>query len=216
LTDGSAIRIRGTLNTLSPTVQQPATWRIEFFASPICDPSGHGEGQTFLGSTDVTPDDSCNAVFDVTLPVAVPVGQYITATATDKSTSEFSLCIPVETAGSLTVVNRMVTLISITTETSTVEALGGPAGTMTVRATFKNTSSTRIEAPFFVVKELSPRYFLLNADGGPGGAGATLTPGVGADSILEPGESFTTEFVIGLPVLEPFRFFVDVWGKPIP
>jgi hypothetical protein len=208
ITDDSGIRIRGTLNTGPQGV-----WRIEFFASPTCDPSGRGEGKTFLGSTEVTTGGSCNAAFDVTLPTTVPVGESITATATDQSTSEFSPCIPVEAAESLAVVNRMVSLISITTTTSTAEVFGGLAGTMTIRAIFKNTSTTRIETPFFVVTELSDRYFLVNADGG--GFGGRLTPNVGADRVLAPGESFTTEFVIGLDSPNRFRFFVDLWGKPI-
>jgi hypothetical protein len=87
---------------------------------------------------------------------------------------------------------------------------------MTIRATFTNSSSTRISDPFFVVVELSGGNLLLNADGGPGGTGSRLTPNVGADDILIPGESFTTNFVIGLQSRDRFSFFVDLRGEPAP
>ena len=68
-------------------------FRIEFFASPTCDPSGYGEGKTFLGFANVTTGSkSCRSAFDVTLPVSASSGQHVTATATDESTSEFSPC----------------------------------------------------------------------------------------------------------------------------
>jgi hypothetical protein len=217
---GSAITLRGVLDGVYST-----TYRIEFFANPTCDPSGHGEGKTFLGSTDVTTEGfdgnapPCSATSDITLPVVVPPGQYVTATATDvsnsNSTSEFSACIPVEAAPAPEVVNQFVTMVSLTQTRSHAPVTGGAAGTMTIRATFKNTSSTPIDVPFFVVTELSEGNVLLNADGGPGGVGARLTPDVGADKLLEPGESFTTEFIVGLQGRHRFRFFVDLWGQPI-
>jgi hypothetical protein len=210
---GSAIRLRGVLNGFPST-----TYRIEFFANPTCDPSGFGEGKTFLGSTNVTPEgfdenDPCNATFDVTLPVAVPAGQSITATATDLSTSEFSACIPVR---DLEVVDGLVRLAPPVTRFNPNPVAGGPAGTYSIRATFTNTSTTEIFSPVFQVKELSGGNQLLNADGGPAGAGARLTPDVGNDHGLSPGESFTTEFLIGLSRRGSFTFLVDLLGALIP
>lgn len=68
-------------------------FRIEFFASPGCDPSGFGQGQTPLGTAMVMTDGVGNATFS-TLLVGLAVGQQITATATDpdNNTSEFSRC----------------------------------------------------------------------------------------------------------------------------
>lgn len=68
--------------------------RLEFFANTGCDPTGFGEGQTSLGTITVTTDAAGNASFATSLPTAVPVGQLITATATDaeNNTSEFSQC----------------------------------------------------------------------------------------------------------------------------
>jgi hypothetical protein len=91
--------INGTINSTPGT-----TFRLEFFAD-AGDPSGFGEGRTFLGTTLVTTDPTGNVGFSAGLPVGVPPGQFVTATATDPAgnTSEFSLGI---LAGlSFTVVN---------------------------------------------------------------------------------------------------------------
>ena len=89
--DGSTI-INGTLNSASGTA-----FTLDFYANAACDASGFGEGQTYLGSSAVTTDATCSATFNVVLPVAVPAGQSITATATDPggNTSEFSGCVQV-------------------------------------------------------------------------------------------------------------------------
>ncbi|MGQ3685931.1 MAG: choice-of-anchor Q domain-containing protein [Candidatus Loosdrechtia sp.] len=99
-----------------------------------------------------------------------------------------------------------------TTSYNPVPVPNGPAGTFTITATFTNESSTPIQNPFFKVVELTSGNLLLNADGGAGGVGATLTPDVGDDGVLSPGESFTAEFVIGLQERKRFRFFVDILG----
>jgi titin len=68
------------------------TYTIEFFASPTPDPSGFGQGQTFLKRITMVATDAFGlATFIVRLP-AVPAGQFITATATDANndTSAFS------------------------------------------------------------------------------------------------------------------------------
>ncbi len=70
-----------------------ASYRIEFFSSPGCDPSGFGQGRTFLGATTVLSDGTGRAPIDETLPVAL-TDLYVTATATSAQgdTSEFSPC----------------------------------------------------------------------------------------------------------------------------
>ena len=62
-TTGSSFTVQGTLDSV-PASQ----FRVEFFASPSCDPSGFGEGATFLGSTLVTTDGRGHATFSITLP----------------------------------------------------------------------------------------------------------------------------------------------------
>ena len=56
--------IAGTLNSTPGT----GGFRIDFYSSPSCDPSGNGEGQTYLGSTTVGTDDGGLANFNVSLP----------------------------------------------------------------------------------------------------------------------------------------------------
>jgi hypothetical protein len=70
------------------------TYRLEFFASDACDPSGYGEGQTFLGYATVIANRVGIGNFNITLPVSLPAGSFVTATATDPdgNTSEFSHC----------------------------------------------------------------------------------------------------------------------------
>lgn len=97
---GNTTGIRGTLNSAPATV-----FRLQFFASPACDASGNGEGQVYLGGASATTDASCNASFVAKVPVAVPVGWVVTATATDpaNNTSEFSACAPVASVPRLNV-----------------------------------------------------------------------------------------------------------------
>lgn len=90
---GTRLNIQGTLNSTANT-----TFTVQFFANSNCDPSGFGEGEALIGSTQVTTDASSNASFTFFAAGAQP-GQSITATATDPAgnTSEFSNCIAIGT-----------------------------------------------------------------------------------------------------------------------
>ena len=70
------------------------TYDVDFYANSVCSnfPREFVEGETWLGTTQVTTDGSGHADIDVTFPVATEVGARITATATDPAgnTSEFS------------------------------------------------------------------------------------------------------------------------------
>jgi hypothetical protein len=86
--------IVGTLNSTANT-----SYVIEFFASPTCDSSNHGEGQLFLGRTSVTTLGN-DISFQYAPSPQPPPGWFITMTATDPggNTSEFSRCgqVPLE------------------------------------------------------------------------------------------------------------------------
>ncbi len=88
VSDGISTRIQGTLDSVPAT-----TFAIEFFASPSCDSSGNGEGQTLLGEASVTTDSFGKASFLMSVPSGSS-NQVVTATATDPAgnTSEFSAC----------------------------------------------------------------------------------------------------------------------------
>jgi hypothetical protein len=89
---------RSTSNStiLSGTLSSPnnpqSTFRIEFFANSSADPSGHGQGQIFLGAVTVTTGPNGNANFSLTLTTRLASGLVISATATDAlgNTSEFA------------------------------------------------------------------------------------------------------------------------------
>lgn len=89
--------VAGTLNSTPGAV-----FRIEFFASPAADPSGYGQGKTFLGFTLVTTNAAGNATFTAVLP-AVPAGNFLTATAIDSAgnTSEFAQSLQVSVTPSV-------------------------------------------------------------------------------------------------------------------
>ncbi|HTC86566.1 MAG TPA: S-layer homology domain-containing protein, partial [Candidatus Acidoferrum sp.] len=89
--DLGSTQIQGSLNSAAGTI-----YRVEFFASFACDPSGYGPGHKFLGSVDRTTDAGCNVALSANLPVSA-LGPWITATATDPggNTSEFSACLAI-------------------------------------------------------------------------------------------------------------------------
>lgn len=80
--DGTATVVEGRVD-----FPDPQSLTIELFANEAPDPSGHGEGETFVGTA--TPD--AKGRFTATLPAGL-AGQWITTTATDAAgnTSEFS------------------------------------------------------------------------------------------------------------------------------
>ncbi len=96
----TAARSSSTATTITGTLASTpsTTFRLEFFRSVACDPSGNGEGQVFLGARSVTTASNGSAAFTHVVTPAVPVNQRITATATPttgagiNSTSEHSAC----------------------------------------------------------------------------------------------------------------------------
>ena len=74
------------------------TFLIQVFASPACHPSGFGEGQYYVGSTEVTTGATGSGTFNVALPYLIPAGWVLTSTATaaNGDTSEFSACLVVK------------------------------------------------------------------------------------------------------------------------
>ena len=92
--------VTGTLNSIPVS-----TFTVQFFGNSSCDPSGNGEGQTFLGSTSVTTDSNGNGAIPL---FATAAGTIVTATAisSQSDTSEFSACVTVLTGpASFTVSN---------------------------------------------------------------------------------------------------------------
>ena len=89
VTTGATTHIIGKFNSTPAT-----TFDLDFYANPACPnfPREFLEGETWLGTSQVTTDGAGNAAIDVTLPVATDAGARMSATATDPegNTSEFS------------------------------------------------------------------------------------------------------------------------------
>ncbi len=162
---GVATTVEGDLASAPQTV-----YRLEFFGQATADPSGFGEGGTFIGSATVVTDSTGQAHFSLTLPVPLPDQWFVTSTATapDGNTSEFS--------GSLSVVGPPTPTPTATpTDTATYTPSPTPSDTATDTPTFTATS-TETETPTH-----TPTWTLT----------ATPTPTPTATSTLTPTPSDT-------------------------
>ncbi len=84
---GGNTHVMGTLNSTPNSL-----FALEFYANSSPDPTGYGEGETYLGLAVATTDAGGDVTFDESFPIAVPTSHGVSATATavDSSTSEFS------------------------------------------------------------------------------------------------------------------------------
>jgi hypothetical protein len=186
------VLIAGTLNG-TPN----STFDIDIFSNLACDPSGFGEGQTFLGTITVSTDANGDAVING--GVTHSGGGVITATATNTSTedtSQFSAC-----------------TVMLNEAASTVQFSGAAyganesAGTVTITVTRTTTTSG----------------ILIWADGD--AASKTFDVPILNDGVIEPGEQFTvslsnaTGATLGAPVLALVAITDDdalVAAEPVP
>lgn len=119
-----------------------------------------------------------------------------------------------------TVINHLVSFVPLpSTYTTTANTTGCPSGFVgkfqfQARLTNKSTSPPLTNLAI-QVKTLTNNNLLQNADGGPGGVGATLTVPENAqfaDGILDANEFADVPFVICLKQRTGFTFLVDVLG----
>ena len=100
----SALTVAGLTTVTGTLASAPSTsYEISFYASPSCDASGHGEGQTPLGGMNVQTDAGGSAPLAFQA-AGLPVGHVVTATASLPGfvpglgeSSEFSACRTVTT-----------------------------------------------------------------------------------------------------------------------
>ena len=88
VTTGASTHVQGVLHSKASTV-----YDLDFYADACSNlPREFLEGETWIGTTQVTTDGNGDASFDEVLLVATAAGSQVTATATDPSgnTSEFS------------------------------------------------------------------------------------------------------------------------------
>ena len=94
--NGATLAIAGSMTSTANT-----GFTVELFDNPSCDPSGAGEGKTFIGLANVMTDASSMGTIATTLNATVAEGDAITATAMGSSilssnnfsTSAFSACV---------------------------------------------------------------------------------------------------------------------------
>ncbi len=143
IVNGSSITIVGTINSMPNT-----GLRLRFYSNQSCDPAGYGEGQTYIGGADVTTNSSGNYSFNVTFPVSVPVGYFVTGTAADGvgNTSEFSQC-RVVTSQATATPTRTATRTSTATATRTPTRTNTATNTATRTATRTNTPILATNTP---------------------------------------------------------------------
>jgi CSLREA domain-containing protein len=131
-----AVQVTGGTTTVSGRLDSAPnrTYAIDLYASASCDPSGYGEGQTYLGSTQATTDASGGATFSGSFPTPPSSGQVITAASTDAAgnTSEFSVCHEAGAPGTVQLTSPLYTTNEIETVRVIVSRTLGTAGAATV------------------------------------------------------------------------------------
>jgi uncharacterized repeat protein (TIGR01451 family) len=150
------------------------TYRLEFFDNPTSDPSGYGQGRTYLGFTNLTTDASGNVNFMFTNPAALPLGHCLTATAADPdgNTSEFSQGRKVVSPNSLDLA------VSVSDSSDPVAHFTNFTYTVTV-TNFGPTNASGV----FVTNRLSPGLTFVSSlpsQGTAGFSGGVVTWNVGA------------------------------------
>jgi hypothetical protein len=190
VSDAAGTTIQGGLNSTANSLSL-----IDFYSNVAPDPSGLGEGKTYVGSTVVSTDASGNAVYSATFPVTGLSGQFLTATATTASaspygaTSEFSQAIDVTVPPSPPAPN-VFTIDDVT-------AAEGDAGTTAFLFTVSRSGDTSGSATVdFATADgtgAAPSDYQSNAGTvsfGPGQANRIVAVLVNGDTTFEPGETF--------------------------
>lgn len=107
-----------------------ASYLVQFFSSPTADPSGFGQGQTYLGEVAILTDGSGIGTIDTRLLAGVTPGQIVTATVTDLSNANTS-----SFAQDVVVTPAPVTNIQVSIIPSPTTALLGQIESYTVTVT---------------------------------------------------------------------------------
>jgi hypothetical protein len=165
----------------------PSTsFRVEFFSNATCDPSGNGEGQTFIGFANVTTDGAGNASFGPLSFAASNAQPVITATATDpgNNTSEFSACLGAPPLPTLSINNVSQNEGNSGTTAFVFTVTLSAASASTVTANFATADGTAT-APADYASTSGVVTF------NPGVTTQTITVNVVGDTNVEPNETFT-------------------------
>lgn len=102
---------------------------VDFYTSPVCDPSGYGEGQTYLAS--MTANSGPSGVASIIWSDAIPttVGHYLTAvTRQGSSMSEFSQCRTIGPSA-VSISGRVMDNNNMPLANTVLQVTGGPLST---------------------------------------------------------------------------------------
>jgi RHS repeat-associated protein len=136
--------IFGTLNSLAQN-----NFLIQFFASDAADPSGHGEGQVFLGETTVRTNSAGNVTFSADVPALLTPGQQVTATATllfDHDSNPSTPSVPTETSEFSKAISGAASILEL--DGPTIERDLPPGQEFSFRLTVPPGSDARLSAHF--------------------------------------------------------------------
>ena len=169
--------ITGSLHSLPTT-----SFSLHFYSNAVADPSGFGEGETYLGMLNVISDAAGNAPFTFNGP-GIPAGHFVTATASGPTgTSEFSEAEEVTAAAGVRFSSATYTVNEQAgTITITVIRDGDLTGTATVDYA---TSDLSANTP----SDYAPASGTLTFD--PGVTSQTFDVAIVADFDDEPSEAF--------------------------
>jgi CSLREA domain-containing protein len=154
----TSVVVSGTTTTINGTLTQSSspntTFRVEFFASNPDPAGGQPEGQTFIGSANVTTNGSGTISFSPVFNVTLTATQTVTATATDPfgNTSEFSTGVPAfpPTPPTLSIndVTQFADPVSPTNFIFTVTRSGDLSGASTVQFATADGTATLAESDY--------------------------------------------------------------------
>ncbi|MGN6184500.1 MAG: beta strand repeat-containing protein, partial [Thermoanaerobaculia bacterium] len=160
-----------------------STYTLRFYTSPVADPSGFGEGQTYIGAMQVTTNASGTASATFNTPSA-PSGSYVTCTATaaNGDTSEFSNAVLVSSPGQLQFSTASYATPESSNITLTIQRVGGTTGA--VSASWTTSAGTATSPADFAASSGTVNF----ADGQ---TSQTFSIPIAPDPLDEANESFT-------------------------
>jgi urease beta subunit len=179
LVGGGATAVFGTLESEADT-----DYRLHFWHNASCDPSGNGEGETYLGSRSVSTDTDGLASFRLTF-AQIAQNRHVTGVAVDPqgNTSEFSACEQTTVRPTLAIDDVTVTEgnSGTTAAVFTVTRSGNTGGTSTVN--FATANGTAVAPGDYTTASGTVTF-------ASGETTKTITVNVVGDALDEPTETF--------------------------